>query len=202
MGNRIPLEKRIESFVERVPFSGCWIWTGSLFWTGYGQITIDGYPHTAHRTVYEHFVGKIPQGMWIDHLCRVRCCVNPQHLEPVLPRENTLRGETLARKNFEKTHCKNGHILAGENLYMRPDGARGCRACKSEAKRNAASTPEGRSILAAKQKARRNRRISNHDQQNCPHADARRRWYHRRRKSAYGRDFAKVDRRSDAHRSH
>jgi hypothetical protein len=138
MGRSIPFDKRVESYVERIPFSGCWIWTGAIFpMTGYGEMRVNGKNQGAHRAVYEHFVGKVPQGMWLDHLCRVRCCVNPKHLEPVTPRENTMRGDTPARKNFEKIHCKNGHLFSNENVYVRPSGHRTCRICRTESKRKA-----------------------------------------------------------------
>lgn len=102
------LEERLEAKIERVTESGCWIWTGTNN-CGYGQIWLNRRHHPVHRVAYEMHVGKIPEGMQIDHLCRVPSCCNPYHLEPVTPRENTLRGTNPAAKNAMKTHCPSGH---------------------------------------------------------------------------------------------
>ena len=81
------------------------------------------------RVAYEMVVGPIPDGLQIDHLCRVRNCVNPDHLEPVTPRENTMRGYSIQAQNARKTHCIHGHPFEG-NTYARPDGNRECAVCK------------------------------------------------------------------------
>lgn len=111
----------------------CWIWRGALHSAGYGTLG-DRY---AHRIAYELKVGPIPQGYDIDHLCRVRPCVNPKHLEAVTHRENVLRGESKNAKNARKTHCIRGHdISAGSpNTYITPSGGRNCRACRAQALR-------------------------------------------------------------------
>jgi len=75
-----------------VPFSGCWVWTGSLQGGGYARIMTDGRMQPAHRVAYELKHGPIPDGLEMDHLCRVRCCVNPDHLEAVTTSVNQLRG--------------------------------------------------------------------------------------------------------------
>lgn len=74
-------------------------------------------------------VGPIPEGMDLDHTCRNRGCVNPEHLEPVTTQVNTLRGIGPTAENARKTHCKHGHPLEGDNLYVDPEGKRKCRAC-------------------------------------------------------------------------
>ena len=93
---------------------------------GYGSIYIEGSVLLAHRVAYELFVEPIPQGMVIDHLCRNRECVNPSHLEPVLPEENTRRGWPAT-----KSHCVNGHEFTPENTYRRVTGGEGSRDCRT-----------------------------------------------------------------------
>lgn len=117
---------------------GCWLWSGSCDRGGYGQITVNGKHLRAHRVAYEAFVGPIPDGLQLDHLCRVRACVNPEHLEPVTARVNALRGESFSAVNAAKTHCKNGHALDAANTYIRPSGNRSCRMCNAEAQRRRA----------------------------------------------------------------
>jgi hypothetical protein len=84
--------------ITPLPWTGCWLWDGRRFSrNGYGRVWHDGKERQAHRVTYELLVGPIPQGLILDHLpkCRVRCCVNPDHLEPVTHRTNTLRGEAV-----------------------------------------------------------------------------------------------------------
>lgn len=132
----------VDEFIQQIgPGSnGCVLWTGYIAPSGYGQFYKRGSGRGAkrgyaHREAYELFVGPIPEGMVIDHLCRVKACVNPMHLEVVTIRENLLRGETLSAANALKTHCPKGHLLAGDNLYIRPDsgpraGGRECKTCR------------------------------------------------------------------------
>ena len=97
--------------------SQCWEWQGYLQ-RGYGEISINGENIKAHRASYEIFIGKIPDGLVIDHLCRNPRCVNPTHLEPVTLEENTKRGFWPPSVNSRKTHCIRGHELSGENLRI------------------------------------------------------------------------------------
>jgi hypothetical protein len=116
----------------RITDSGCVEWTGFLDRDGYGQFRPGGRDSSkvrAHRWAYEHFIGAIPGGMVLDHLCRNRCCVNVDHLEVVTPRENWLRGNGPARINADKTHCLNDHPLSGDNLILN-GGKRACRTCR------------------------------------------------------------------------
>jgi len=108
---------------------GCWIWLGVPNAGGYGTLKIGPWTVLAHRFSYEMMVGKILEGEQLDHLCRVRCCVNPAHLEPVTSRENSLRGNTLAAHEASQTHCIYGHILDGRNLRISSSGKRVCREC-------------------------------------------------------------------------
>lgn len=110
---------------------GCWFWEGSTNNQGYGAFAIEGKRYYAHRLAYVWLRGGIPDGMVIDHLCRVRNCVNPNHLEVVDFRENVLRGVGPTAVNASRTHCKRGHELAGDNLYIRPNGYRNCKSCRS-----------------------------------------------------------------------
>jgi hypothetical protein len=123
------LPDRIESKVRRQD-DGCWIWTAETGRDGYGRTKADGRRVMAHRLVYTLLAGPIPAGLQLDHLCRVRSCVNPAHLEPVTSRENTLRSEGPAAKNHDKDECLNGHPFDSINTYVRPDGkGRHCKAC-------------------------------------------------------------------------
>lgn len=129
--------------VEKRPH-GCWLWTGVIQAGGYGRFRTQNRGHMAHRWLYEQLVGPIPEGMQLDHLCRVRNCVRPDHLEPVTPRENTLRSNATSAVNARKDVCVNGHPFTPENTYWRPTGGRTCRECgrarwrKWNAKRSAA----------------------------------------------------------------
>ena len=106
----------------------CWQWTACTDSHGYGHFKVDGRGVGAHRFAYEYFVGPIPDGLELDHLCRVRNCVNPAHLEAVTHAENIRRGESPLAINAAKTHCLKGHPLDAENTY-RWRGGRHCRIC-------------------------------------------------------------------------
>jgi hypothetical protein len=125
---RIPIEERLWPQVEKT--ESCWLFKGPLNWLGYGEVYIGGKTKHVHRVVYELMVGPIPNGLSIDHLCRVRHCVNPAHLEPITTRENVLRGIGITAQNARKTHCKRGHEFTPENTYVFPSGGRACRTCR------------------------------------------------------------------------
>ena len=91
----------------------------------------------AHRLAYELVKGPISDGLQIDHLCRNRACINPDHLEAVTQRENILRGEGVAALNARKTHCPQGHAYDEENTLIltgRQAGARRCQICARDRK--------------------------------------------------------------------
>lgn len=121
-----------ERFWSKVDTTGeCWLWTSRIERSGYGRFKSSGKYHYAHRVAYGLAVGPIPDGLTIDHLCRVRNCVNPAHLEPVTQRENTLRGEGVAARNARKTHCPQGHEYTLENTCV-SRGLRHCRTCNRD----------------------------------------------------------------------
>lgn len=113
----------------------CWLWTAAADSNGYGTFKVGVKMVGAHRVAYELLVGPIPDGFHIDHLCRVRACVNPAHLEPVTSRENTLRGVGFSAVNARKTHCPQGHQFTPENTYTQSDGRRRCRKCRQATNR-------------------------------------------------------------------
>lgn len=123
------------SFLERLSDKftvgdGCWEWTGSLNDAGYGQIYSNKTrkPERGHRMLYELLVGPIPDGLTLDHLCRNRKCVRPDHLEPVTRGENVRRGAADRLTDI----CRNGHERTQENTYITPAGVRQCRTCKAQ----------------------------------------------------------------------
>lgn len=122
---------------ERVLVSdaGCWLWQGCKNHLGYGQmgIPLSRKLGMAHRLVYERHVGPIPEGLEVDHLCRVPACVNPLHLELVTHAENMRRAPwTAIQHQLAKARCPHGHPYAGENLYVNTKGSRECRTCRKE----------------------------------------------------------------------
>lgn len=128
----------------------CWYWMGNVSWRGYGRFYLNGKNVQAHRF---SFYGEEMSGPDLDHLCRVRRCVNPEHLEPVTNRENLLRSPlTLPSVALAKTECPKGHPLTPENVYVRggnQSGQRRCRTCTQEAMRaNYARHAEARRAYA------------------------------------------------------
>ena len=123
----------IERFWQKVSVdkNGCWLWTGYVLPDGYRRFrrgrAVDGVV-SAHKWSYEHFVGPVPEGLELDHLCRVRRCCNPDHLEAVTRAENVRRGD-LAKP---RTHCPKGHPYSEENTVRDSRGAALCRICKRE----------------------------------------------------------------------
>lgn len=133
-----PIEERfaarvtVGDFPDGRPGLGpCEVWTGNRMVNGYGVLSLArGVTVLAHRWAYEHFVGPIPEGLVIDHLCRVRHCVNPDHLEAVTNEENLRRGAGYGLRNGMRSACINGHEYTPENTYTHPTkGSVRCREC-------------------------------------------------------------------------
>lgn len=138
------LERRLFKRIV-ITASGCWEWQSTKTPDGYGKIVVawkkrQPVRRFAHRIAYQLKVGAIPEGYDIDHLCRNRSCVNPAHLEPVTRKENVKRGNVPAlmkAKAQNQTHCKRGHLLAGDNLVSerKEKGLRLCKICRTNWKR-------------------------------------------------------------------
>ena len=126
----------IQRFFNKVDIEddGCWLWLAAIDKDGYGRFKFEStIKKGAHRVAYEWFIGEIPEGLVVDHLCRVRNCVNPAHLEIVTQQENIARGETgnyLTNGDYNKlkTHCPQSHEYNEENTYFY-QGSRQCREC-------------------------------------------------------------------------
>jgi len=142
MAERIPVPPpasldliRFMSRVQPKP-DGCWLWIGGKFANGYGYFTLEGKGRRAHRVMYVWSRGELPEGLQIDHTCKVKLCVNPMHMEAVTLAENVRRSNGWGGIESRKTHCVNGHPLSGDNLGTRPYGkgklGRRCLICHRE----------------------------------------------------------------------
>lgn len=137
---RIPLSREVvcQNFWKNIlldPSTGCWEWQGvrsSGYGIHYGRAYIGKPQVSAHRFSWLYFFGEWPQkGLHLDHLCRNKCCVNPEHLEPVTPYENmSVRGNSISTQNKSKTHCANGHLFDEDNTRRNIHGWRYCHTCK------------------------------------------------------------------------
>ena len=124
------------NYVDTGFTSPCWISNRSSNGRGHTKMGVRGVMWLTHRLAYTLWIGPIPDGLQLDHLCRQRACCNPGHLEPVTCRTNLMRGLTLTASEAAQTHCLRGHLLAGANLYHRPDypSKRECRSCRNTAR--------------------------------------------------------------------
>jgi hypothetical protein len=123
------VDKNGPTSIVRPELGPCWVWTACVDRDGYAVFVLARKTHRGHKYAYESELGEeVPAGLELDHLCRVRRCVRPSHLEPVMGRVNQLRGEGFPARNVAKTHCPKGHPYDGDNLVRTRDG-RACREC-------------------------------------------------------------------------
>lgn len=136
--------KAIDRFMDKVIIwpNGCWLWGGSMRVRSYGGFFADGKHHRAHRWIYEHVIGPIPEGHDAHHTCDSPWCVNPYHINPITRKEHS-----KTKKFFysNRTHCKRGHPLTGSNVRILKaasgNGYRRCLLCIKES--NARRTWDG-----------------------------------------------------------
>lgn len=140
---RLPISRKLlERFFSKIHIdptitwndTPCWLWSNYINDGGYACFWNGKSTTNAHRIAYQLFVEVIPVELQCDHLCRIRHCVNPAHLEAVPPRINGLRGTGPQAINAKKTHCDNGHEFTPENTYIPPApyNWRQCRLCRNE----------------------------------------------------------------------
>jgi hypothetical protein len=120
-------DQRFWSKVDKT--ASCWLWTGYVNNHGYGVFGRHRQTQYVHRFAYERLVGPIPEGLELDHLCRTPSCVNPEHLEAVTHRENSLRSDSPHAREARQTHCIHGHPFSKSNTYVTKLGKRQCRQC-------------------------------------------------------------------------
>lgn len=135
---RAPIAERLERLSMPEPMSGCTLWMGGDNGLGYGLVWHDGGMKRAHRVAWELERGPVPNGLVLDHICRVRSCINPDHLRAITFRENVLCGEGVSAREARRTACPRGHAYD----IVKRDGRRGCRTCKNLLRRK--SFREGR----------------------------------------------------------
>lgn len=128
------------------PVTGCWVWAGKLEKDGYARLQYRGVKRMAHIWSYEAVNGPVPEGLCLDHTCKNRARCNPAHLEAVTIRVNTLRGDGPSAAYAERTHCKHGHPLSGDNVRQEHNRRR-CLTClraRSSSRRANTQPVEGR----------------------------------------------------------
>lgn len=133
---RLSANERIQNNIVVNPTTACWLWTSTLSRDGYAKIHFGGKKISAHRLAFTIYTGQNIEGLQLDHLCRVRNCVNPAHLRPCNARSNIFAPGSLciAKRLAEQTHCKNGHQFDEVNTYYRKSNPsyRFCRKCNAE----------------------------------------------------------------------
>ena len=129
-------EKVFHASYIPVTETGCWLWLGVSGKNGYGVMRFLGTNYRgAHRVSYVLHKGELLPGMHVHHKCNTPACVNPDHLDQVTPRVNSLASNNVSGVNARKTHCRLGHPLSGSNLYIHGT-RRHCRECRKMHERN------------------------------------------------------------------
>jgi HNH endonuclease len=128
------MTKIFEDYYIPEPNSGCWLWLGFIEpRTGYAKLKVDGKTQSAHTISYKLHIGSVPDGKELHHTCRMRTCVNPEHLKPVTRQEHREYHSAL------QTHCKYGHEFTPANTILKSNWCRDCRTCKQ--RRNDINNP-------------------------------------------------------------
>jgi hypothetical protein len=130
--SRWPLSDRERLNASFVENEGCWLWQKGKTERGYGRMHFRGKNWKAHRVAYTLFVGEIPEGMTVDHLCMAPACVNPAHFRLLSLSANMRLSNRRCLAFSTRTHCDKGHPFSGDNLYRSKEGARVCKACRNE----------------------------------------------------------------------
>ena len=135
MGSGTDTRERFDSYWVPEPNSGCWLWMNYLNAAGYGQIYAlrkngTKASRAAYKVGYELYKGPVPDGLELDHKCKQRSCVNPDHLEPVTRTVNVLRSDWPSAINSRKNQCGRGHEYVGENYYIKSTKGRRRRICR------------------------------------------------------------------------
>lgn len=131
-----PVQRWVAKIALPVEEEDCWEWIGAKNETGYGKFNLLGKAVRAHRFGYQAFVGPIPDGLVLDHVCRNPGCVNPIHLRAVTQRENTLSGHGIMAGFAKQSHCKRGHLFDERNTRSAKHGnGRYCRTCAKDRER-------------------------------------------------------------------
>lgn len=139
--------ERFWSKVTSAPADECWLWRPALNSRGYGVFSFSVNCVTtremAHRFAYRNLIGEIPDGLILDHECRVHACVNPWHLDPVTYAVNVHRGKAMqnGQHNRDKSHCRNGHEYSFANTSVNAQGHRRCRTCANQQARARRANP-------------------------------------------------------------
>lgn len=142
-------EERFQTWLLRIVIdaeTGCWLWQGAKYPTGYGRVRVNRKTAPLHRLVYERYSGaSLQEGMQLHHLCYRPECLYPAHLVQLtraahsrihwlerMDRVHAMGPRAAAAKRLARTHCKNGHEWTQENTYTQTGGGRGCRACHKD----------------------------------------------------------------------
>jgi hypothetical protein len=114
-------DRLIKRFVGKIEkLDGCWLWVGLKGPNGYGRFSVGTREISAHRFSYQHFIGAIAPGMTVDHICRIKICVRPDHLQLLTNEENSARAQefVVETANAKKKYCKRGHELSGFKVLL------------------------------------------------------------------------------------